>query len=125
MAIEVLVHLEHSHPVLAEDPPELIVRQDFAAVIWVLQVVRADVLPYPTHHLAPGYPSLGRSASCSGSSQLDPPNGSLACTSPSTTPSTSNATSFRDPHCGSSEPKLLPSGTLLSQQHDPRRVAGF
>jgi hypothetical protein len=32
MAVEVLVHLEHGHLVLAEDPPELVVGQDFAAV---------------------------------------------------------------------------------------------
>jgi hypothetical protein len=43
MAGEVLVHLEHGHLVLAEDPPELIIRQDFAAVIWVLEVVRAEI----------------------------------------------------------------------------------
>jgi hypothetical protein len=30
MAGEVLVHLEHGHLVLAEDPPELVVGQDFA-----------------------------------------------------------------------------------------------
>jgi hypothetical protein len=42
MAGEVLVHFEHGHLVLAEDPPELVIGQDFAAV---LQIVRADVLP--------------------------------------------------------------------------------
>jgi hypothetical protein len=36
MAGEVLVHLEHSHFVLPKDPPELVVGQDFAAVLRVL-----------------------------------------------------------------------------------------
>src|SRR5580693_10174657 len=45
MAGQVLVHLEHGHLVLAEDPPELVVGQDFAAVLRVLQTMRADV-PY-------------------------------------------------------------------------------
>src|SRR5437868_15538786 len=53
MAGEVLVHLEHGHLVLAEDPPELVVGQDFTAVLRVLQVVQADVLPHLAHHLAP------------------------------------------------------------------------
>jgi hypothetical protein len=39
MAGEVLVHFEHGHLVLAEDLPELVVGQDFAAVLRVLQVV--------------------------------------------------------------------------------------
>src|SRR5882757_3556676 len=51
---EVLVHLKHGHLVLAEDPPELVIGHDFAAVLRVLQVVRADVLPDLAHHLAPG-----------------------------------------------------------------------
>src|ERR1700720_3428167 len=54
MAGKVLVHLEHRHLVLAEDPPELIVRQNFASVLWVLQVVQANVLPHLAHHLVPG-----------------------------------------------------------------------
>src|SRR5436190_13339102 len=54
MAGEMLVHFKHGHLVLAEDPPELVVGQDFAAVLWVLQVVRADVLPHLAHHLPPG-----------------------------------------------------------------------
>src|SRR5277367_1736714 len=51
---EVLVHLEHGHLVLAEDSPELVIGHDFAAVLRVLQVMRADVLPDLAHHLAPG-----------------------------------------------------------------------
>ena len=51
MAGEVLVHFEHGHLVLAEDLPELVVGQDFAAVLRVLQVVRADVLPHLAHYL--------------------------------------------------------------------------
>src|SRR5438067_2976517 len=54
MSGEVLVHLEHGHLVLAEDLRELAVREDLAAVLRVLQVVRADVLPDFAHHLAPG-----------------------------------------------------------------------
>ena len=54
MAGKVLVHLEHRHLVFAEDPPELIVRQDFASVLWVLQVVQANVLSHLAHHLSPG-----------------------------------------------------------------------
>jgi hypothetical protein len=42
MAGEVLVHLEHGHLVLVEDLLELVISQDFAAVLRVLQVVRAD-----------------------------------------------------------------------------------
>src|ERR1700726_4881584 len=53
MAGKVLVRLEHRHLVLAEDPPELIVGQDFASVLWVLQVVQANVLPHLAHHLSP------------------------------------------------------------------------
>src|SRR5215813_5788854 len=58
------------------------------------------------------------SASCSGSSQLDPPSISSACTARSTTPLTFNATSSPDPHCGSSVPKLLQSGKVPSQRHE-------
>src|SRR5437868_6829443 len=49
MAGKVLVHLEHRHLVLAEDPSELFVRQDLASVLWVLQVVQANVLPHLAH----------------------------------------------------------------------------
>jgi putative transposase len=58
------------------------------------------------------------SASCSDSSQLDPPIVSSASTARSTTPSIFNATSSPDPHCGSSAPKLLQSGKTPSQRHD-------
>src|SRR3954466_7947435 len=51
---EMLVHLEHGHLVLAEDALELVVGQDLAAVLRVLQVVGLDVLPHLAHHLAPG-----------------------------------------------------------------------
>jgi hypothetical protein len=40
MAGEVLVHFEHGHLVLAEDLPEFVVAQDFAAVLRVLRRAR-------------------------------------------------------------------------------------
>ena len=62
------------------------------------------------------------SASCSGSSQLDPLSASSACTVQFTTPSTFNATSSPDPPCGSSAPKRLQSGKKRSQRHDVWRA---
>jgi hypothetical protein len=49
MRREAFVYLEHGHLVFAEDPPELVIGHDFAAVLWVLQVVRTDVLPDFAH----------------------------------------------------------------------------
>jgi hypothetical protein len=49
---QVLVHLEHGHLVLAEHLAQLVVGQDLAAVLWVLQVVRLDVVLHLAHHLA-------------------------------------------------------------------------
>ena len=45
-----------------------------------------------------------------------------ACTVRFTTPSTFNATSSPDPHCGSSAPKLPHSGKMPSRRYDARRV---
>src|SRR5947208_10874067 len=45
MSGEMFVHLEHGHLVRAEDFRELVVRQDLAAVLRVLQVVRAGCTP--------------------------------------------------------------------------------
>jgi hypothetical protein len=46
--------LEHCHLVLTEYLPELVVGQDFSAVLRVLAVVRFDVFPKPAHGLGPG-----------------------------------------------------------------------
>jgi len=42
---EVLVHLEHGHLVLAENLTQLVVGQDLASVLRILQIVGADVFP--------------------------------------------------------------------------------
>ena len=53
MGGEVLVHLEHGYLILAENIAESIVSQNFSAVLRILQVVRANVLPHLAHYLAP------------------------------------------------------------------------
>src|SRR5215469_14097175 len=58
------------------------------------------------------------SAKCSGSSRRAPHSAFSACTPPSTTPSTSNATSSHAPRCGSSEPRRPTNGTTRSEQCD-------
>src|SRR5262249_21720497 len=65
------------------------------------------------------------SASCSVSSQLDPPNASSVFTVQFRTPSTFNATSSPDPPCAYSEPKRLQSGKAPSQRHDSWPDAGL
>src|ERR1700740_2364137 len=52
------------------------------------------------------------SASCSGSSHLDPASASSAYTLRFTTPSTFNVISSPDLHCGSAGPKLPQSGKM-------------
>jgi hypothetical protein len=51
----VLVHLEHADPVLAtKDWPELVISQDLALVLGVLEIVGLDVLPNLAHHFRAG-----------------------------------------------------------------------
>jgi hypothetical protein len=52
MGGEVFADLEHRHLVGVEDQAELVVGEDFAAVLRVLQIVRADVFPDLADHLA-------------------------------------------------------------------------
>jgi hypothetical protein len=66
--------------------------------------------------------SADASASCSVSSQLDPPGGFSACTVQFTIPSMFNAISSPDRRCGSSEPKRLQSGEMRSPRHDSWRA---
>jgi hypothetical protein len=49
-----LVHLEHGDLRLAEDRLELVVGQDLATILRVLQIMLLDVIPDPAHHLRPG-----------------------------------------------------------------------
>src|SRR5215218_1762292 len=53
---EVLVHLEHGHLVLVEDPLELVVGQDLTAVLGALQVVGLDVVPDSPRPCSPPRP---------------------------------------------------------------------
>ena len=52
MLSEVLVHLKHADLVFAtKDSPELVISEDLALVLGVLQVVLHDVFPHCSHHL--------------------------------------------------------------------------
>ena len=52
---EVLVHLEHAHRALAsEDGLKLVIGQDLALVLWVLELMPLDVLPHLAHDLGTG-----------------------------------------------------------------------
>ena len=50
---QLLVHLEHVDSFALEDRAEGLVADDFALVLWILHVVRLDVLPQLFHNLRP------------------------------------------------------------------------
>src|SRR5690606_25146745 len=52
MLREMLVHLEHRHAILAEDLPQLVIGNDLALVLRVLQIVLLDMVPDLADHLA-------------------------------------------------------------------------
>jgi hypothetical protein len=55
MLSKVLVHLEHAHLALAaKDSLKLVIGQDLALVLGVLQIVGLDVVSHFAHHLSAG-----------------------------------------------------------------------
>jgi len=55
MLDEVFVHLEHAHLALAaEDILELVIRQNLALVLGVLETVGLDVVPHLAHNFSTG-----------------------------------------------------------------------